>query len=237
MSVKREIVGDTETTGFGENDRIIEFAAVELIDKLPTGKEFYRLINPGIKIDWQSTKIHGITDAMVHGSSGFDSIIDPLLDFIGDDPLIFHNAPFDMRMINAEMDRAWRPLMDNPVIDTIPMAKERYPGSPFALASLCKRFKIDRRGAHSALADARMLARVYLELCGGRQRSMVISDPRTVPYATPQRAHRIQRPHAPTLDEMVSHAAFVATIPKAIWGKGEPERRARSVAKCVAGRA
>lgn len=217
MNVKREICCDVETTGLGQDDRVIEFAAVELIDKLPTGKEFYRLINPGIKIDWQSTKIHGITDEMVYDSPGFETIIDPLLDFIGHDTLIFHNAPFDMRMINAEMDRAWRPLMGNPVIDTIPMAKERYPGSPFALASLCKRFKIDRGGAHSALADARMLARVYLELCGGRQRSMAISDPRTVPYVTPQRVHRIQRPHAPTLDEMVRHAAFVAMIPKAIW--------------------
>ncbi|MGN6514473.1 MAG: DNA polymerase III subunit epsilon [Rhizomicrobium sp.] len=170
----REIVLDTETTGFdpASGDRIVEIGCVELFDHLPTGRSFQAYLNPERLVPIETQKVHGLTDEFLADKPLFAHIVEELLEFIGDAPLVIHNASFDMKFVNSELHRCGRPpLAYARAIDTIEIAKSKIPGARYSLDELCKRFGIDlsARSKHGALLDAELTARVYLELVGGRQ--------------------------------------------------------------------
>ena len=219
----RSILFDTETTGLDPaGDRIVEIAAIELSADLPTGRHFHALIDPGRDVPDEATRIHGFTRADLHGKPRFAEICAAFLDFIGDDPLVAHNAPFDFAFVSAELARLDLPRLDPArMIDTLAMAKARFPGLPNGLDSLCRRYDIDlsERVTHNALLDCRLLAEVYVELTGGRQRGLAFI---TGPGAGPQgawtvSADRIPRLIVPTAAELEAHAAFVDRMTDAVW--------------------
>ncbi|MHC3126296.1 DNA polymerase III subunit epsilon [Brevundimonas sp. GN22] len=172
----REIVLDTETTGFDpkSGDRLIEVGCIEIVDLLPTGRTYHCYVNPERSIPADAIKVHGITDDMVKDAPIFAKMADEFLDFIGDAPLIAHNAAFDRNFIDWELLLAHKPITGEPRwIDTLAIAKSKFPGQPNTLDALCKRYKISLadRTYHGALIDARLLAEVYLELRGGKERT------------------------------------------------------------------
>ncbi|HSM95690.1 MAG TPA: DNA polymerase III subunit epsilon [Rhizomicrobium sp.] len=176
----REIVLDTETTGFdpATGDRIVEIGCVELIDHLPTGRSFQAYLNPERLVPIETQKVHGLTDEFLADKPLFAHIVEELLEFLGDAPLVIHNAAFDMKFVNSELHRCGRkPLPYARAIDTIEIAKAKIPGARYSLDELCKRFGIDlsARSKHGALLDAELTARVYLELVGGRQTRLVLA--------------------------------------------------------------
>lgn len=215
----REIVLDTETTGLDPNDghRVIEIGCVELIDHFPTGKTFQRYLNPERDMPPDAQRIHGITTEFLQDKPRFSEIAEEFLEFIGDAPLIIHNASFDLKFLNSELHRtARRPIPFARAIDTIDMAKSKYPGSRYSLDELCRRFNIDLsvRSLHGALLDSELTAQVYLELIGGRQKKLLLSpqDEAAVVSVVEIRVARL-RPESlkPRVTEMEieAHAAFV----------------------------
>ena len=183
----REIIFDTETTGFNpysnqgdKNDRIVEIGAIEVIDLKPTGKVFHHYINPERSIPDEVVKIHGIDDEKVKDCPTFDKIAQKWLDFVGDDAkLVAHNAKFDMKFINAELIWAGKSGIQNErVVDTLPMARQTFPGQQATLDALCKNFSIDNsaRTYHGALLDSELLLDVYIELRGGKQRGFELAS-------------------------------------------------------------
>jgi len=180
----REISFDTETTGldWGGDDRIIELGAVELINHIPTGKTFRRFINPGRKVSEATIRITGITDADLADKPPFEDpdIVGSFLEFVGDATIVAHNAAFDRGFLNAELKRCGRPpIPEIRWVDTVVMARKKYPGAPASLDALCKRFDVslESRTLHGALLDAQLLATVYLELLGGRARAFEFDGP------------------------------------------------------------
>ncbi len=168
----REIVFDTETTGFGvEEHRIVEIGCVEIINRLPTGRTFHKYLNPERDIDFGATKVHGITNEKVASAPFFRDIAHDLLDFFSDAPLVAHNAEFDYSFMNMELQRMGLPPLANPMVDTLVIARQKLPGQRHNLDSLCKFYSIDlsARTFHGALLDAQLLADVYVELQGGLQ--------------------------------------------------------------------
>lgn len=225
----REIVLDTETTGIdpAEGHRIVEIGAVELVNTLPTGRTFHRYLNPERPMPPEAFQIHGLGDAFLSRQPRFWQIAAEFVDFLGDAPLVIHNAAFDVAMINAEFARLrLPPLAPGRAIDTLEMARRRFPGSPASLDALCKRFGVDTaaRDRHGALLDCKLLAEVYLELRGGRQHGLALAP---APVATggagaTAGAAGLTRPGplAPRLTqaERTAHAAFVAELgPGALW--------------------
>jgi DNA polymerase III subunit epsilon len=218
----REIVLDTETTGLdpGAGHRIVEVACIELGNHLPTGRVFHRYVNPERAMPADAFAVHGLTDEFLARQVLFASIADELLAFIGDGPLIIHNAEFDIGFLDAELKLLGRPRMACAVIDTLALARRRYPGSPASLDALCRRFNIDlsAREKHGASLDCELLASVYLELIGGRQPGLdltaVAAAQRTSALERPVRA---PRPHAPTETELAAHEAFLSKIVSPIW--------------------
>lgn len=177
----REIVLDTETTGFDPKtgDRLIEVGCIELLDLLPTGRTFHRFVNPERSIPADAIKVHGITDEKVKDAPKFHEIVDDLMAFVGDAQMIAHNAAFDRNFIDFELNRCGRPITGEPRwIDTLKLAQTRFPGMPNSLDALCKRYKVSlvERTLHGALIDARLLAEVYLELRGGKERVLDLSS-------------------------------------------------------------
>ena len=224
----REIAFDTETTGldWGGDDRIIELGAVELINHIPTGKTFRRLINPGRKVSEATVRITGITDADLEGKPGFEDsdVVDAFLEFVGEATIVAHNASFDRGFLNMELKRCGlKPIPEERWIDTVAIARKRYPGAPASLDALCKRFDIslESRTLHGALLDSQLLATVYLELLGGRARSFEFADKSA---SSKNRAPAKQRP-APlkqsiSKSEDLAHAEFVNKLgEEAIWKK------------------
>jgi DNA polymerase III subunit epsilon len=180
----REIVFDTETTGTDpeRGDRILEIGCVELIDLVPTGMTFHRYINPERDVPAEVVKIHGLTGAFLADKPifGHSSVIDELMAFIGDAPLVAHNAEFDRRFLNGELARLKLPLIEKDrCVDTLMIARKKFPGAPASLDALCRRFNVDRstREKHGALIDSLLLAEVYLQLKGGRERRLSFLDP------------------------------------------------------------
>ena len=176
----REIVLDTETTGFDPRtgDRLIEVGCIEIEDLLPTGRTFHRLVNPERLIPEGAIKVHGITDDKVRGAPKFAEIVSDLMEFIGDAPVIAHNAAFDRAFIDHECGLCgWALIHETRWIDTLALAQKRFPGMANSLDALCKRFKVSlvERTLHGALIDARLLAEVYLELKGGKERVLDLS--------------------------------------------------------------
>lgn len=235
----REIVLDTETTGFEaeQGDRIVEIGALELVNHVPTGNTFHRYINPERDMPEGAFGVHGLgADLLVPprnvrpgeitlGDKPLFAAIGPeFLDFVGDAPLVIHNAAFDMRFLNAELGRLSLPaLPGSRAIDTLLIARNRFPGSPASLDALCRRFGIDNsaRTLHGALLDAEILAEVYLELIGGRQPDFGLSSAGASRSAAgPARHGTRPRPLAPRITEAerAAHEAFIETLGDgALW--------------------
>jgi len=235
----REIVLDTETTGFSpqHGDRLIEVGCIEIEDLLPTGRTFHRFVNPERLIPPDATKVHGITDEHVRDKPKFREVCEELLDFIGGAPIVAHNAQFDRGFINHELSLCQKAILEDSLwIDTLKLAQKRFPGMHNSLDALCKRFKIslNERTLHGALIDARLLAEVYLELRGGKERGL---DLTTVSRSSRAVAHVASGGYGPrprplpsrvTEAEREAHAAFVARVLKdgGVWGELEPRQAA-----------
>lgn len=177
--MSREIVFDTETTGFdyAKDDRLVEIGAVELVNHVPTGKVYHQYINPERDVPEDVVKIHGLTYDFLKDYPTFEKIADEWLDFVGDGVLVAHNATFDMNFVNYELKQTGRPEISwDRCVDTLEMAREMFPGARCSLDALCKRFEIDNsaRTFHGALLDAQLLSEVYLELLGGKEPTLLL---------------------------------------------------------------
>ena len=220
----RAILFDTETTGLEPHlgHRVIEIAALELLNDLPTGQHFHALIHPDRDIPDDATRVHGFTLADLAGKPRFAQIADDLLAFFGDASLIAHNAPFDFAFLAAEFGRLGLPALSAArMIDTLALAKVRFPGMPNSLDALCRRFAIDlsARTTHNALLDCRLLAEVYVELTGGRQRGLSLATETAaaelVVYTHAD--NHTPRPMVPSAAELAAHAAFVGRLRDPVW--------------------
>ncbi|MEL6120069.1 MAG: DNA polymerase III subunit epsilon [Pseudomonadota bacterium] len=228
----REIVMDTETTGLDpdKGDRIVEIGGVELLNHMPTGRTYHQYINPERDMSQEAFEVHGLGDEFLSDKPVFKSIAQEFLEFVGDAKLVIHNASFDMKFINAEL--GWlglKPLPYDQAIDTLDIARRKFPGSPASLDALCRRFSIDNsaRTLHGALLDSEILAEVYLELIGGRQPDFGLSPNAT---GSPGQAQAEQEwramkrpnplPNRITADEKAAHAAFIENLGQdALWLK------------------
>jgi DNA polymerase III subunit epsilon len=221
----REIVLDTETTGLEPElgHRLVEIACIELVNHLPTGvlKRWY--LNPEREMSTDAFAVHGIGDDFLKNHPRFAEVADEFLAFIEGAPLIIHNATFDLGFLNAELRRAARsPLPAGIAIDTLELARRKFPGAQASLDALCRRFAIDNsaRSKHGALLDAELLAEVYLELIGGRQPGLELVARATAENGFAIRIHRDPRParpHLPTEAELAAHQALVARLRSPIW--------------------
>lgn len=228
----REIVLDTETTGFEptEGDRIVEIGAVELFNHMPTGKTYHQYINPERKMPKAAFEVHGLGDEFLADKPVFRAIGQAFLDFVGDAQLVIHNAAFDMKFLNHELKGVGLPTLPwARATDTLAIARTKFPGSPASLDALCRRFGVDnsKREKHGALLDSEILAEVYLELIGGRQPNFGLSEATQNPtkaVATPEADWR-PRPRAVPLASLLTeaeaegHAAFLAKMGDAAFWK------------------
>jgi DNA polymerase III subunit epsilon len=226
----REIVLDTETTGLSPQggDRLVEIGCVELINHIPTGKNFHRYINPQRPMPEEAFRVHGLGDEFLADKPLFNAVAEDFRTFVADSTLVIHNAPFDMGFLNAELDWAGLPQLTNPVIDTVMLARQKHPGARVSLDALCKHYGIDnsRRTLHGALLDSEILAEVYLELIGGKQVSLalVAEVEVTTISLTQARPPMMQRPTPlrprVSAEEQAAHIAFVAKMGEgAIWAQ------------------
>ena len=229
----REIVMDTETTGLEPSDghRIVEIGAVELFNHLPTGRTFHQYINPQRSMPKEAFDVHGLGDDFLRDKPVFKAIAPAFLEFIGDATLVIHNASFDMKFINAELQAAGLPTLPmNRALDTVAVARRKFPGAPASLDALCRRFGVDNsaREKHGALLDSEILAEVYLELIGGRQPDFALAAgtesptpaAKTTQVSDAWRPHPRPAPLAPRVHEAEAkaHAAFIEKLGDiAIW--------------------
>lgn len=236
----REIVFDTETTGRdpATGDRLVELACLEIIDLAPTGRTFHRYCNPERDMPIEAFRVHGLSAAFLADKPLFahPDVVEGFLDFVGDAPIVAHNAEFDRRFVNAELVRCRRPeLGSERFVDTLAIARKRFPGQANSLDALCKRFNISlsTRSLHGALIDTRLLAEVYLELKGGRERRLEFFETQEANAAAelvlarpPARARPSPLPLRSTEEERAAHAAFVATLGSTpLWRELEPPPR------------
>ncbi len=220
----RTVLFDTETTGLDplRGDRVIEVAALELINDLPTDRVFHKLIDPERDIPEEASRIHGFTSADLVGKPRFAEIAAEMLEFFGDARLIAHNAQFDFGFLDAELARLRLPRLGaERMVDTLAMAKVRFPGMPNSLDALCRRFAIDlsARTTHNSLLDCRLLAEVYIELTGGRQRGLSLAA-KAVPAPVVVYVHnelRTPRYVVPDAVELAAHAALVGRLKNPLW--------------------
>jgi DNA polymerase-3 subunit epsilon len=224
----REIVFDTETTGLDpfQGDRLVEIGCVELLNRFPTGKTFHRYINPERDMPQAAFNVHGLSADFLKAHPVFAAIVDEFVDFVGDAPLIAHNAMFDLGFINFELERASRvPIGRERLIDTLMLARRKHPGTSNKLDDLCQRYRIDnsRRTKHGALLDAELLAEVYVELIGARQAMLGLAHAIDGMVARPDGAAAVRERTialSPRLSEAerAAHGAFVATLgDQPIW--------------------
>jgi len=218
----REVVFDTETTGImpGDGHRIVEIGALELIDRISTGRTFHSYIDPCRAMPRDAEGVHGLTTAFLTGQPVFEAVIDEFLGFIGDAPLVAHNAAFDMAFLNWELRRAGlKPLPDSRAICTLELSRARHPGAKHSLDALCVRYDIDLSGRskHGALLDAELLARVYVELTGGRQIDFDLASASVAAAVALPRTMLSPRPHAASAAELARHAAMVAGLKDPVW--------------------
>jgi DNA polymerase III subunit epsilon len=224
----REIVVDTETTGLDPNQghRVVEIAAIELFHHMPTGRRFHCYVNPERDMPEDAYAVHGLTAEFLAEHPLFPAVIDDFLAFVGNDPLVIHNAEFDIAFLNAELARAGMPTLSSPFVDTLSLARRRFPGSPASLDALCRRFSIDLtvRDKHGAEIDCGLLADVYVELLGGRQPGLdfVVGDTAGAAYVATivDRPVRPPRPHTATPEELAAHQALLATLTNPLWVSG-----------------
>jgi DNA polymerase-3 subunit epsilon len=225
----REMVLDTETTGLdpGSGHRIVEVGCVELVDHMPTNNNYQEYINPERDVPMESFNIHGLSEAFLADKPVFAEIAGSFLEYIGDAPLIIHNASFDLKFLNAELKLlGFKPIPMTRAIDTLQIARSRYPGASATLDELCRRFGVDNtaRTSHGALLDSELLAAVYIDLIGAREpgldlggRARAASEPQ---IAAIDRPVRPARAHAPSAAEEAAHEAFLEKLTDPIWKRG-----------------
>lgn len=221
----REVVLDTETTGLNpeEGHRIIEIACMELTNHLPSGRTFHSFFNPQRAVEFSATEIHGLKTEDLVDMPFFERRAPEFLAFIGGDPLIIHNAQFDIKFLNAELERVQLPLLDlDRTIDTLTLARKKFPGAPASLDALCRRFSIDNsaRDKHNALLDVDLLAQVYIELIGGRQpdlrlTNVIDKEPQVALPAKQTERHWLK--HAPSTEEREKHARLLDKLTDPLW--------------------
>ncbi len=224
----REIVFDTETTGLdpSSGDRMVEIGCIEMINRVPTGRTFHAYFNPDRPMPAAAEAVHGLGDAFLADKRRFHDHVEDLLAFLGDAPLVAHNAQFDFGFLNYELGVCGQGevLLDR-MIDTLTLARRRHPGAKHSLDALCVRYGIDRshRVRHGALLDAELLAQVYVELTGGRQIGLALAADAIAgaieasPFRPRQREFRAPRPHAPSAAELARHKAFIETLDSTLW--------------------
>lgn len=226
----REIVLDTETTGMDpdKGDKLVEIGCVELENHIPTGRTYHQYINPERDVPAEAVAVHGLTQERLKKEPTFGEVVGDFLDFIGEDAkLVIHNAEFDMKFINAELKTYGFPSVDKKrIVDTLMIARKKFPGSPANLDALCRRFNVDNAGRtlHGALLDSELLAEVYLELLGGRQRGLGIEVNRKETEAEEkivmiERVHREARVFELSTDEKAAHEKMLEDIKEPIWNK------------------
>ena len=224
----REIVFDTETTGLNPSggDRMVEIGCVEMFNRVETGEHFHAYFNPEREMPSDAEAVHGLTTIFLSDKPRFSERVHELLEFIGDSPLVAHNASFDFGFLNFELERCGRPgVCLSRMVDTLVMARNRHPGAKHSLDALCMRFGIDRsqRVKHGALLDAQLLAQVYVELTGGRQIGLgLVADTQSVAVRPSEgpvvvREPRPPRPHFAALEELERHRAFIARLVNPLW--------------------
>lgn len=234
----REIVFDTETTGLDPKtgDRMVEMGCVEMIGRVATGKTYHAYYNPERDMPAAAEAVHGLSISFLEGKPLFSETADELLEFLGDAPLVAHNAGFDFGFLNAELERIGRePIAMDRMVDTVAIARKKHPGAKLSLDALCTRYGIDRshRVKHGALLDAELLSQVYVELTGGRQIGLELAADEPAQNNTASTAERIAypstvsakrpfrepRPHAASPDELERHKEFMSKIEGAIWAQ------------------
>jgi DNA polymerase-3 subunit epsilon len=224
----REIVFDTETTGLDplQGHRLVEIGCIELVNRIPSGQVFHRYVNPDRDMPHEAFAVHGLSLEFLQDKPRFPDICEELIEFIGDAPLVAHNASFDLGFLNAEFERCKKMLLTRDrLVDTLMLARRRHPGGSNRLDDLCARYGIDnsRRTKHGALLDAELLAEVYVELIGGRQASLILVETSheiaTTRYRTTAAPPRpVALPPRLSDAELVAHAAFIASLgTQAIW--------------------
>ena len=224
----REIVLDTETTGLDplRGDRLVEVGCIELFNRMPTGQTFHRYINPERDMPAEAFAVHGLSTEFLASKPLFSEVVAEFLDFIGDAPLVIHNASFDISFINAELDRIKRvPISRDRLVDTLLLARRKHPGVSNRLDDLCSRYAIDnsRRTKHGALLDAELLAEVYIDLIGARQSQLILAADTVEIRAgiggeMPRRQREIPLSPRVSEEDRAAHRAFVATLgDKPIW--------------------
>ncbi|MFC0206220.1 DNA polymerase III subunit epsilon [Novosphingobium soli] len=225
----REIIFDTETTGFDprNGDRLVEIGCIEMVNRVTTGRTYHAYFNPQRSMPAEAEAVHGLSDAFLADKPLFASAALEFLEFIGDSPLVAHNAGFDFNFINAELALCGHPPVGlHRMVDTVALAKVRHPGAKLSLDALCTRYGIDRshRTLHGALLDAELLAQVYVELRGGRQIGLeliaetteIVTEIKVL--AKKDRIFRQPRPHAASVEELAAHAAFLKAVDSPLWG-------------------
>ncbi len=229
IQVMREIVFDTETTGLDpqSGDRLVELGCVEMVNRVTTGRTYHAYFNPDRDMPPQAEAVHGLSAAFLSDKPRFVEHAEEFLDFIGDSPLVAHNAGFDFGFVNMELAACGlEPLSRDRMIDTVALARVRHPGAKNSLDALCTRYGIDRshRTKHGALLDAELLAQVYVELTGGRQIGLELAADSTdtlvasISVIVRERTFRPARPHSASPEETAAHAALMATFPSPAWG-------------------
>jgi DNA polymerase-3 subunit epsilon len=223
----REIVLDTETTGLDpfQGHRLVEIGCIELINRIPSGQTFHRYLNPERSMPAEALAVHGLTEEFLKDKLFFAEVADELVTFLGDAPLVIHNAGFDVGFLNAELERAGRPLIARErMIDTLMLARRKHPGGSNRLDDLCTRYGIDnsRRTKHGALLDAELLAEVYVELIGARQAQLVLAQAAAPGHVAGEPIVVRERtvPLVPRLsdEERTAHRGFIASLGEAaIW--------------------
>jgi len=224
----REIVLDTETTGLDplRGDRLVEIGCVEIFNRMPTGQSFHRHLNPERDVPAEALAVHGLSSEFLASKPLFIEVADEFLDFIGDAPLVIHNASFDISFINAELDRIKRPAISRErLVDTLLLARRKHPGVSNRLDDLCSRYAIDnsRRTKHSALLDAELLAEVYIDLIGARQSQLILAtescDSGAGAYGeTPRRQREVPLAPRVTEEDRSAHRDFVLSLgERPIW--------------------
>jgi DNA polymerase-3 subunit epsilon len=226
----REIIFDTETTGLDpqSGDRMVEIGCIEMVNRVTTGRTFHGYFNPERSMPPEAERIHGLGDAFLADKPLFAARAAEFLEFIGESPLVAHNAGFDFGFLNAELARCGLPPVGlERMIDTVALARARHPGAKNSLDALCTRYGIDRshRTLHGALLDAELLAQVYVELTGGRQIGLELAagiELETVAVERVvqiRRAFRPARPHCASAEELAAHAEFLKTVASPLWGQ------------------
>ena len=230
----REIVFDTETTGLDPKtgDRMVEIGCIEMVNRVATGESFHAYFNPQRDMPASAEAVHGLSSAFLADKPLFADVATELLAFLGDSPLVAHNAGFDFGFLNAELEiAAMAPVCTSRMVDTVAIARKKHPGAKLSLDALCTRYGVDRshRVKHGALLDAELLAQVYVELTGGRQIGLELAaddagaadkrldGARETILARATGERRAPRPHAASEAELARHKAFIETIEKAVW--------------------